>query len=480
MKILLTGANGYIGMRLLPKLVEAGHTIVACVRSKDRFEVPEVLSAHIEICEIDFLKPENSGPIPKDIDVAYYLLHSMSNANEDFEKLEQGAAENFVQLVDQTRCRQIVYLSGISREAQLSKHLRSRARVEEILKTAQAQYTILQSGIIVGSGSASFEIIRDLVEKLPIMIAPKWLNTRSQPIAISNVIHYLLSSIGVGECLDQTFEIGGPDELTYREMLMVFAKVRKLNRWILTVPVMTPRLSSYWLYFVTSISYPLAVNLVDSMKVDVIQQDQRIRTIIPQKLFSYREAVARAFMKIEQNEVISSWKDALISSSRLGDLRSFIQVPKHGVFEDFKTKKITNSIEQVKENIFSIGGQRGWYYGSFLWKIRGFLDKLVGGVGLRRGRTSPNQIQPGDALDFWRVLDADKKAGRLLLYAEMKLPGEAWLEFRISHQKEGTCLIQKATFRPNGLPGRLYWWAVFPFHIFVFGGMIRNLERFHP
>jgi uncharacterized protein YbjT (DUF2867 family) len=478
MKILLTGANGYIGMRLLPKLVEAGHTVVACVRSRDRFEIEPSLRDQVVVCEIDFLAEPDFGILPKDIDMAFYLIHSMSTVGEDFEKLEQQAAENFVSLVDQTACRQVIYLSGLSRDAELSKHLRSRLRVEEILKTAKAPYTIFQSGIIVGSGSASFEIIRDLIEKLPVMIAPKWLSTKSQPIAVSNVIQYLLACIGHEACLNKIFEIGGPEVLTYKEMLLQFAQIRRLKRAIFTVPIMTPRLSSYWLYFVTSTSYPLAVNLVNSIKVDIVPEDHQVRDILPQELIPYREAVQRAFLKIRQNEVVSSWKDALVSSSSLGDLRSFVQVPDYGIFTDYKIRKVENSVEQVRQNIFSIGGERGWYYGSFLWRIRGFLDKLVGGVGLRRGRTSPDEVQPGDALDFWRVLVANRESGRLLLYAEMKLPGEAWLEFNMHTRAGETFLEQKATFRPSGILGRLYWWTVFPFHIFVFNGMIRNLERF--
>ncbi len=478
MRVLLTGANGYIGLRLLPVLIDQGHEVVCCVRDKKRFDLKKDYDPHTEVFEVDFLQdiPSNA---PKDIDVAFYLIHSMT-ADSDFEQLEQKAAQNFVNYLNSTTAKQLIYLSGLANQQDLSKHLRSRHQVEEILKAARAHHTVLRAGIIVGSGSASFEIIRDLVEKLPVMIAPKWLKTKCQPIAVRNVIYYLRDVMARPECLDETFDIGGPEVLTYKQMLLQFARVRGLKRYIFTVPVMTPRLSSYWLFFVTSTSYRLAVNLVNSMKIDVVVQDKRLQNITPQELFTYPQAVELAFNKIEQNLVASSWKDALVSSNRFRKLSSFIEVPKNGVFKDIKRKTIRHNEGQVLENIFSIGGNRGWYYGTFLWNIRGLLDKAVGGVGLRRGRTHVSNINAGDALDFWRVLVADREEKRLLLYAEMKLPGEAWLEFQIEDHKGKPCLQQTATFRPNGLWGRLYWYMVLPFHFFIFNGMIRNIERYRP
>jgi len=478
MRVLLTGANGYIGMRLLPVLIDQGHEVICCVRDKNRLEIKEDYKPHVEIFEVDFLQgvPTNA---PQDVDVAYYLIHSMTS-NSDFEKLEEKAAQLFVDYLNTTSAKQLIYLSGLAQDEELSKHLRSRHRVEEVLKTANANHTILRAGIIVGSGSASFEIIRDLVEKLPVMIAPKWLNTLCQPIAVRNVIYYLRDVMGVEKCYNETFDIGGPEVLTYKQMLLQFAKVRGFRRSIITVPVMTPRLSSYWLFFVTSTSYRLAVNLVNSMKIDVVVEDKRIEKIIPQKLFSYREAVELAFNKIEQNLIVSSWKDALVSSNRFRKLSSFIEVPKNGVYRDIKQRYIRQSETQVLDNIFSIGGSRGWYYGTFLWSIRGLLDKAFGGVGLRRGRTHDLEIKAGDALDFWRVLVADREEKRLLLYAEMKLPGDAWLEFKIRDHDGKACLIQTATFRPNGLWGRLYWYTILPFHLFIFSGMIRNIEQYRP
>jgi len=482
MRILLTGANGYIGQRLLPVLIEQGHEIICCVRDQNRFEWKDSWAGQIEIFEIDFLDeiPEKA---PVDFDVAYYLIHSMSSAEGDFEEKEQRAAVTFLDFVERSNCQQIVYLTGIINEGNqvLSKHLRSRRNVENILGSGRLPLTALRAAIIVGSGSASFEIIRDLVEKLPVMVTPKWVDTKCQPIAIRNVISYLTKVALCEECMGKSFDIGGPEVLTYKEMLYGYAKARKLQRWILTVPVMTPKLSSYWLYFVTATSYPLAINLVDSMKVDVVAADNRLQKMFDEPLIPYTEAVALAFEKIEQNMVISSWKDSLSSSMPRARLNNYISVPQNGVFRDFKKRMVQeDEVERVKQNLWAIGGERGWYYGNILWKIRGYLDKIVGGVGLRRGRTSPIDLNPGDALDFWRVLVADRQKGRLLLYAEMKLPGEAWLEFRLrpSKVKGEYTMTQVATFRPDGLFGRLYWYSVLPFHYFVFDGMIRNIIRY--
>lgn len=429
--------------------------------------------------QVDFLKDNldlssDSSSI-KDIDAAYYLIHSMSPNVKDFASLEETAAHNFIKLVKPTSIKQIIYLGGITNEEKLSKHLSSRKRVEEILSSSGIPLTSIKAGIIVGSGSASFEIIRDLVEKLPVMITPKWLNTKHQPIAIRNIMEYLTGVLLKEETFNKSYDVGGPDVLSYKEMLLQFAEVRGLKRFIITVPVMTPRLSSYWLYFVTATSYKLAVNLVDSMKVPVIAKDNELEKLLGIKPISYKEAVQLAFQKIEQNNVVSSWKDSLVSSYVDNSLLEHINVPTDGCFVDKREKEITTSVEQVLDNIWSIGGERGWYYADWLWHIRGFLDKLVGGVGLRRGRTNKTEIHTGDTLDFWRVLAADKQNKRLLLYAEMKLPGEAWLEFKIVEKSGKNFLQQTATFRPKGLFGRLYWYSVLPFHFFVFDGMASNI-----
>lgn len=479
MKILLTGTTGYIGKRLLPLLLEQGHEVICCVRDRSRFPLEGLgVNPNITLLEIDFLKEIPSIDTIKDVDVAYYLIHSMTSNIEDFERLEELSAKNFMKLVLKAGVKRIIYLGGITNSDHLSKHLASRRNVEEILGGSPISLTSIRAGIIVGSGSASFEIIRDLVEKLPIMVTPKWLNTKNQPVAIRNILECLTGVLDHPETENKSWDIGGPDIMTYKEMLLEFASVRGLRRFIYTVPVMTPRVSSYWLYFVTSTSYKLAVNLVNSMKIEVVARNNDLAKLLGLKLIRYREAVELAFQKIEQNNVLSSWKDSLVSSSQESSLLEHINVPQHGVFTDVREKLITGDVERVKQNIWSIGGERGWYYGNTLWQIRGFLDKVVGGVGLRRGRTNPDNIHIGDTLDFWRVLAADRSRTRLLLYAEMKLPGEAWLEFKVIKRSDKWYLQQTATFRPKGLLGRLYWYSVLPFHFFVFDGMAKNLIKY--
>lgn len=476
MKILLTGANGYIGRRLLPILVNYGHEVICLVRDKRRIEVETSLLHRITFFEADLLNPASLRDLPKDIEATYYLVHSMGNTSRDFTQMEADTAQNFIDALQPTTCQQIIYLSGIVNEEELSPHLRSRKNVEDILSASSIPLTVLRAAIIIGSGGASFEIIRDLVEKLPVMIAPKWLNTRCQPIAIRNVINYLEGVLGNEDAYDRIFDIGGPDILTYKEMLLRFAKVRGFKRWILTVPVLTPRLSSYWLYFVTSTSYILARSLVDSMIHEVVVQHKGIEEVVPQRLISYEDAVDLAFDKIAQNEVLSSWKDALASSTVPAELLDFVQIPTYGCFFDRKAERFTRGPSEVMENLWRLGGERGWYYWNTLWKIRGLMDKAVGGVGLRRGRRSPTQLIAGDALDFWRVLIASREEGRLLLYAEMRLPGEAWLEFRLKQNDDGShTLHQVATFRPHGVWGRVYWYLVLPFHAFIFKGMLHRI-----
>ena len=471
MRVLLTGATGYIGKRLLPVLVEQGHHVVCCVRDASRFNPSKSLLGSISIIEIDLLVYSSLGNIPTDIDVAYYLVHSMSSA-KDYKLLEQKSAINFRRALTRTAVKQVIYLSGIVNDTSLSEHLSSRKTVEQELEKGEYNFTCLRAGIIIGSGSASFEIIRDLVEKLPLMITPKWLLTKCQPIGISDVILFLSRCLLNKKTFDKNFDIGCDDIITYKEMLLGFAQVRKLKRNIWIVPVMTPKLSSYWLYFVTSTSYRLATSLVHSMKVEVVCRNNELNKLLDIKPMSYLESLNRAFKKIENNEIVSSWKDAYESSGIKINISEYITVPTYGCFKDQRISSIANR-ESCIQKIWSIGGKNGWYYANWLWRIRGFMDNLVGGVGLRRGRTNQTTISTGDSLDFWRVLYTNKEEGRLLLFAEMKLPGEAWLEFKI----DGDNLNQIATFRPLGLSGRLYWYAVYPFHGVIFRGLIKELTK---
>lgn len=471
MRILLTGATGYIGKRLLPALVAEGHEVICCTRDRARFHVPAALQDHITVVELDFLDRASLAAIPTDIDAAYYLMHSMASS-VDFREAELRSAVNFRETISATGAKQVIYLTGIINEAGLSDHLASRKAVEEELGRGSYHLTCLRAGIIIGSGSASFEIIRDLVEKLPVMIAPKWLHTRCQPIAIRDVITFLTKSLGAPATYDRAFDIGGPGIYTYKEMLLGYAKVRGLERWIGIVPVMTPRLSSYWLYFVTSTSYRLATSLVDSMKVEVVCRNTELNEILGVQPIDYDTALQATLLKIEGNDVVSGWKDSFASSALTARLSGFLEVPTFGCLKDRRSKKMA-SPERTRERIWRIGGGTGWYAGNYLWRLRGFMDKMVGGVGLNRGRTHADTLMAGDSVDFWRVLYANKEEGRLLLFAEMKLPGEAWLEFKM----EGDLLWQTATFRPKGVWGRLYWYSVLPFHGIVFKGLLTKLTE---
>jgi uncharacterized protein YbjT (DUF2867 family) len=470
MKILLTGTTGYIGQRLLPALLKDGHEIVCCVRDKKRFDIQKYLDERVSIIETNFLDLKTLKEIPDDIDAAYYLIHSMSAKRQDFEELERISANNFKNRIEQTKAKQVIYLSGIVNDSNLSKHLQSRKTVEEILASGTFHLTTLRAGIILGSGSASFEIIRDLVEKMPVMVAPKWLETKSQPISIRNVIQYLKGVLLFEYAFDKNFDIGGPEILTYKEILLKFAKVRNLKRKIITVPVMTPRFSSYWLYIITSVSYTLTSHLVNSMSVEVICQENELTAKLGIELIEYEEAIKLAFGKIQNEGVESSWMDAQTSDVLEKGISQLSEVPTFGCYFDKRKWKVKN-VERSVNKIWAIGGDTGWYAANWLWELRGFIDKLFGGVGLRRGRKNPAMISAGDALDFWRVLYANKEEKRLLLYAEMKLPGEAWLEFVI----KGDILYQTATYRPLGVWGRLYWFSVLPFHGYIFKGMIKEI-----
>jgi len=478
MRILLTGANGYIGMRILPVLVEAGHEVTCVVRDTKRFKPTKSILEKVQIIEYDFLYPENAIQHfkNKEFDAAYYLIHSLGDTTTTLKEYELRSIGCFVLVATLTKVKQIIYLGGISNEENLSKHLYARKVVKDVIMQSGIPYTIFEAGIIVGSGSISFEIIRDLTEKLPVMIVPRWLNSKCQPIAIRNVINYLHLCLSNENAFSRTFEIGGPDVLTYKQMILQFAAVRGYKRYILSLPVPFPGLSAYWLYLTTSANITIARQLVHSMKNDVICKEFSIREIIPQKLIPYKEAIEMAFERIAQNMVVSSWTDSASSSLNRLDVNEHIEVPVNGCYQDRKWTEIDrDKIKEVADRFFGIGGEQGWYYADKLWRIRGILDKLVGGVGLSRGRRSKIDIEAGDTIDFWRVILADRKNYRLLLFAEMKLPGEAWLEFAII-QNESRCILkQTATFRPKGIMGRNYWYSMLPFHYFIFRNMLKRI-----
>lgn len=476
MKVLLTGSTGYIGKRLLNNLSENGHDVTCFVRNMGRMIVPDKFNASVVGHEIDLLKPIPEHLMTIDIDVAFYLVHSMSSSIGQFMKEEALSARNFASYIGKTNCKQVIYLSGISNSKKLSRHLQSRRDVEDILRESGIPLTVLRAGIIVGSGSASFEIIRDLMEILPVVVAPSWVKTRCQPLGVADVLKYLTGCMLNPVTYDDIFDIGGSEILTYKEMLLQYAEVRGLKRYIGVIPFFSPRMSSYWLYFVTSTSYYLAVNLVDSMKVEVVCKDNRLQKILEITPLTYREACKRALDRINLDTVASSWTDAVSMSAGV-QLFEYMDVPNFGVLRDRRSMKVKGDPEKVLNRIFSIGGDTGWYFADWIWNIRGVIDKVVGGVGLRRGRRNATELNPGDALDFWRVLVADRENKRLLLFAEMKVPGEAWLELKIVMNDDGLYVTQTATFMPKGLSGRIYWWGLLPIHLLMFQGMIKAIAR---
>jgi uncharacterized protein YbjT (DUF2867 family) len=471
MKVLLTGCTGYIGKRLLHHLAERGDSLTCFSRNPDRIVYPRKSEQGIVSFKVDLFNPIPERLRSLELDVAFYLVHSMTSSINSFEEEEAVTAQHFADFIKHTNCKQIIYLSGISNSEHLSKHLSSRKNVEAVLQSSGVPLTVLRAGIIVGSGSASFEIIRDLMEKLPLMITPNWVKTLCQPVAIRDVLKFFTGCMLNEATFNQVFDIGGSEILSYKEMLMQYAEVRGLKRKIYTVNFISPRISSYWLYFVTTTSYYLAVNLVNSMKIEVVCKDNRLRDMLGIQTVTYREAVSQALERINLNTVASSWTDALYFKKKDKQLFDYMEVPQFGVLTDERIRKLKGSPTEVLDRIFGIGGNNGWYFMDWTWRIRGSADRLVKGVGLRRGRRSPTELFAGDALDFWRVLVAERQKMRLLLFAEMKIPGEAWLEFKITRQGDGWIFTQKATFMPKGLSGRTYWYALLPIHIFIFKGM---------
>jgi uncharacterized protein YbjT (DUF2867 family) len=471
--VLLTGATGYIGKRLIPALLKQGIRVTCLIRHPERGA--DIAKLGCDIMIADLATGAGIGRVPTDIDVAYFLVHAMNDAPKHLIEEESTIARHFIAMLRSTAIEQIIYLSGLANHDNVSPHLKSRLAVETILNESGIPTTTLRSSIIIGSGSASFEIIRDLVEKLPIMVPPKWIRNRCQPISIVNVIEYLLGVIHHPKCYGQCFDIGGPDVLTFRSMLLKLAKFRGLRRWIVCIPLLSLRMSSLWLYFITSTNFSLSQYLVESMKEDSVCNNNAITGIVPISPIGFDAALKQTFSEIDDHSVLSSWRDSWHIAKQRKGLSNFIHVPTHGCFIDQYEVPITNPTAVI-DKCWAIGGQNGWYFCHWLWQVRGFIDKCVGGVGLSRGRTHQTNIHTGDALDFWRVIYANKSDGRLLLFAEMKLPGDAWLEWKIQGENPPR-LVQTATFRPNGIFGRLYWYAFYVVHFFMFKGLAKRIAN---
>ena len=473
--ILVTGATGYVGGRLIPRLLDAGYIVRAMVRDPSRLQGRSWVD-QVEIYKGDVLQPETLFPALEGVDVAYYLIHSMM-AGTGFHQRDQRAAHSFAAAAKKGEVRKIIYLGGLGDpNADLSDHLRSRQQTGTALQSAGVHVLEFRAGVIVGAGSASFEMIRYLTERVPIMISPRWVYTRTQPISIGNILDYLTAAVEFPLDDHQVVEIGGPQVLSYEDMLRGYARIRGLRRAILPVPILTPRLSSYWVHWVTPIPAALARPLIEGLRNEVIVHDHQAQQLFPSvKLTPYDQAVEVALSSLHASNVESAWSDALANTQ--GD-EAPLQLTTHdGMIIERRTLEVPAPISDVFQAYTSLGGQKGWLYADWAWRLRGIIDRLIGGVGFRRGRRDPNDLRTGDALDFWRVeeLNPDRK---LLLRAEMKVPGRAWLQFESSPLDPGkTFLQQTAFFAPKGLSGLLYWYALYPIHARIFSGLIRGVGK---
>lgn len=467
--ILVTGATGYIGARLVPRLLEAGYRVRLLVRDPSRLD-GRPWQEEVEIITGDVLKPETLPPALDGVTAAYYLIHSMAG-NEDFHDRDVVAARNFGRAAAEASVDQIIYLSGLGDDTEdLSEHLASRHATGDALREGGVPVTELRAAVIVGSGSLSFEMIRNLTERLPVMIVPKWAGTRIQPIGIREVLAYLIAALQTPAARGEIVEIGGADVLTYAEMMTVYAEERRLRRWMIHVPVLTPRLSSYWVHWVTPVPASVAQPLIEGLRNEVVVQDDSARRLFPDiDPADYRTSVRRALDRIREGDLESIWSDSLSSSQ--GDRKPVTFKLEQGMFIERRERVVDASPHQVYRAFSSLGGTRGWLAFGWAWNLRGLLDRLVGGVGMRRGRRDPVDVRPGDAIDFWRV-EAVEPDRLLRLRAEMKVPGRAWLQFEVKPAENGQSkLIQTAYFASRGLAGQLYWYALYPIHGLIFGQM---------
>ena len=473
--ILVTGATGYVGGRLIPRLLDAGYSVRAMVRDPSRLQGRSWID-QVEIYKGDVLQPETLFPALEGVDVAYYLIHSMM-AGTGFHQRDQRAAHSFAAAAKKGEVRKIIYLGGLGDpNADLSDHLRSRQQTGTALQSAGVHVLEFRAGVIVGAGSASFEMIRYLTERVPIMISPRWVYTRTQPISIGNILDYLTAAVEFPLDDHQVVEIGGPQVLSYEDMLRGYARIRGLRRAILPVPILTPRLSSYWVHWVTPIPAALARPLIEGLRNEVIVHDHQAQQLFPSvKLTPYDQAVEVALSSLHASNVESAWSDALANTQ--GD-EAPLQLTTHdGMIIERRTLEVPAPISDVFQAYTSLGGQKGWLYADWAWRLRGIIDRLIGGVGFRRGRRDPNDLRTGDALDFWRVEELNPNR-KLLLRAEMKVPGRAWLQFESSPLDPGkTFLQQTAFFAPKGLSGLLYWYALYPIHARIFSGLIRGVGK---
>jgi len=476
---LVTGASGYVGGRLVPTLLENGYQVRVLVRDKYKV-IGQPWASKVEICEGNADSPKDLELALAGVHTAYYLLHSI-NLGKTFDDIEATMARSFAQASEATGVAQIVYLGGIANDKNISKHLASRASTGKVLASTSVPVLELRAGIIIGSGSASFEMLRHLTHRLPIMTTPKWVSNRTHPIAIRDVLYYLKNAAALQTPVGKIYDIGGPEILSYADMMQKFAKLSGLpRRWIIKVPVLTPGLSSLWIGLVTPVPTALARPLVGSLISEVVADPAKsINGLIPppkEGLLSVETAITLALSKISDHGVETRWSDASIPTAPWQKAQGDPEWAGETILRDRREVVTDKSAEAIWKQIEGIGGEHGWFGADFLWFLRGLLDRFVGGVGLRRGRRDQDLLRIGESLDFWRVEELER-GHRLKLYAEMVLPGKAWLEFSVEEKDGKTLVTQEATFSPRGLGGQLYWYTVAPFHVFVFPTMLRNLVK---
>jgi uncharacterized protein YbjT (DUF2867 family) len=475
MNILVTGATGYVGGRLVTRLLDHGYAVRCMVRDPSRLQ-GRAWRDKVDVIKGDVLDPYSLKDALRDIDVAYYLVHSMSGG-QGFHTKDMEAAHIFGQSAKNSGVKRIIYLGGLGDpKSQLSEHLLSRQKTGESLRESGPPVTEFRAAVIVGSGSLSFEMIRYLTERVPVMICPKWVYTRVQPISIRNVLDYLVAALTTPESQDKIIEIGGTEVLTYGDMMMQYAQVRGLKRWLISVPFLSPQFSYYWVHLVTPIPANIARPLIQGLRNEVIVREDTAQKIFPQvRLMSYTEAVQAALVKLQAREVETVWSDALVTTQ--GHKPPVLMTTQEGMVWEHRQVIVHAEPHHVFCAFTSLGGQTGWLYMNWVWQLRGLIDRLVGGVGMRRGRRDPQDVRVGDALDFWRV-EAVEEDRLLRLRAEMKLPGLAWLQFQAQSQSNGhTLLSQTAFFAPKGLFGWLYWYGLYPIHGLIFSGLIRRLSE---
>jgi uncharacterized protein YbjT (DUF2867 family)/uncharacterized protein YndB with AHSA1/START domain len=473
--ILVTGATGYIGGRLVPRLLELGYQVRCMVRDPARLQGRPWYN-DVEIVAGDVLKPESLASVMQGVQAAYYLIHSMGGG-ADFHERDMTAARNFSSAAREAGIERIIYLGGLAEASPgLSEHLRSRQQTGEALRSAGVPVTEFRAGVIVGSGSLSFELVRYLTERVPIMVCPRWVYTRTQPIGIREILEYLTATLTVPASSGRIIEIGGSEVVTYGQMMTIYAEVRGLTRIMLPVPVLTPRLSSYWVDLVTPIPSAIARPLIEGLRNENIVHDQSARELFPQiEPVSYRTSVERALSALQASRIETSWTDALSTSQ--GDIPPVVLTTQEGMMLEHRQRVVNTSPANVYRVFTGIGGKRGWFHMNWAWELRGLLDRLIGGVGMRRGRRDPNTLRVGDALDFWRV-EAVEPDRLLRLRAEMKVPGRAWLQFQVTPHGTGQALVaQTAFFAPKGVFGWLYWYGIYPIHGLVFSGLIDQIVR---